>query len=849
MKTRILFLSAFILLSNFVSAQLNVKSYVDFRNSVKDLSFSELYELNNEPGLKYYKGSNLTPSPNDILYLDSVTQKLNLTQAELSLLMQNHFVVTERISDFSFGTAYQNSVFNKDLPVFISTDLVLHALHTSYDEILKSSEVTLLMPNISKYITGLYNSLPAVAAQYGNSLPENIADIDLYLTVAKSLIDNTKMQTRYASQENYEQVMNAIDSETLADVVLFTKPDRLRKIDFSQFKVRGHYVFTEDDKWMGNTNLEPYFKVMMWLGRIDFPMTPPPTGGMERPWEPEEIKRLNISAFIFNEMMQSSADKNLLEQNNEIITYLVGESDNLTSDEYTTFTESLGISDPAQLNDSATFAIYYDGLIHNPEFMQKYMGAFYFVEPTGEEPDELPVSFLVSGQRFIIDAFVLANVVFDRIIYNGQKVTRMMPDPLDVLYALGNNNALHFLEDEMTQSPYGTQLALMRYLIDKKEPEFWNENLYSTWLSSIRALNPMSDNENLPFFMRTGAWNQQKMNTQLAGWTQLRHDNLLYAKPSYTGGTGCSFPYSYIEPYPDFYKTLADYANNAADFFNGKQIGPRYSEPVDLYFKKFAKTMEKLEILALKELKNESFDEAETEWLKKMLVKVPHQECGGLPIDGWILDLFWQPAKVIESDFINVDIHTQPTDESGALVGKVLHTGLGNINLGVCLAKIPGSDVTAAYTGAFMSYYEYITNDFLRVTDLEWKQKVIENKLPVRPEWAYSYLADQNGNAFSVEKSLPTTMLIVENSPEIMGSPKLAKVFPNPVNNYLIIQISDMSVSQVTYSVFDIWGRKLNSGLIHSSGETVDFTPLPNGVYFIRLNNDQQQQIIKVVKD
>jgi len=58
-----------------------------------------------------------------------------------------------------------------------------------------------------------------------------------------------------------------------------------------------------------------------------------------------------------------------------------------------------------------------------------------------------------------------------------------------------------------------------------------------------------------------------------------------------------------------------------------------------------------------------------------------------------------------------------------------------------------------------------------------------------------------------------------------------------------------MSVSQVTYSVFDIWGRKLNSGLIHSSGETVDFTPLPNGVYFIRLNNDQQQQIIKVVKD
>jgi hypothetical protein len=849
MKTRILIFSAFIILSNSVFAQLNVKSYTDFRSSVKDLDYNELNELNKESGLKYYKSSNLTPSPDNILYLDSVTQKLNLTETELSLLMQNHFVVTERISDMSFGSAYQNQVFNKDLPVFISTDLILHALHTSYDEILKSSEISLLMPNISKYITGLYNQLPAVASKYGGSLPENIADIDLYLTVAKSLIDNTKMQTRFASQKNYEQVMQAIENEKLADVVLFTRPDRLRKIDFSQFKVRGHYVFTEEDKWMGNTNLEPYFKTMMWLGRIDFPMTPPPTGGMERPWEPEEIKRLNISAFILNEMMQSSAEKNLLQQNNEIITYLVGESDNLTSDEYTAFIQSLGISNPAQLNDSATFAAYYDGLIHNPEFMQKYMGAFYFVEPCGEEPDELPVSFLVSGQRFIIDAYVLANVVFDRIIYKDNKVKRMMPDPLDVLYALGNNNALHFLEDEMTQYPYATQLALMRYLIDAKEPGFWNESLYNTWLSSIRALNPVTDNDNLPFFMRTGAWNQQKMNTQLAGWTQLRHDNLLYAKPSYTGGVGCSFPYSYVEPYPEFYKTLADYSQNAADFFHGKEISPKFGEPVDVYFKRFAEIMGKLETLALKELANEPFDETEIEWLKTMLVKVPNLVCGDLPIDGWILDMFWQPDKVIESDYINVDIHTQPTDENGTMVGKVLHTGLGQINLGVCLAKIPGSDMTVAYTGAFMSYYEHITTNFLRVTDQEWEQKVMENKLPARPKWAQSYLADKNGQAYTAIKSLPTSMLVVENTHEKKGPQQLVKIFPNPVKNYLTIQLSNMPKAHVDFSVFDISGRILNSGSILSDREKVDFTAFPKGVYFIRLNNDVQQQVVKVLKE
>ena len=35
---------------------------------------------------------------------------------------------------------------------------------------------------------------------------------------------------------------------------------------------------------------------------------------------------------------------------------------------------------------------------------------------------------------------------------------------------------------------------------------------------------------------------------------------LLYAKQSYTGGTVCSYPYSYVEPFPEFYQTLKDFS-------------------------------------------------------------------------------------------------------------------------------------------------------------------------------------------------------------------------------------------------------------------------------------------------
>lgn len=845
MKTPLLSMLVWLLFSLVVSGQFNEKNYLDFRESVKDMSFDDLKNLNAIPNQQYYKGYNLTPAASEIVYLDSVTQKLKLNNEELDLLMQNHFVVTERLSDYSFGSAYQNQVFNKDLPVFISTDLILHALHSSYDEILKGLEGSLMMPNIKEYIIALYNEFPEYASKYSGSLGVNLEDVDLYLTVALSLIEDKTLQTRLASQENYDLIMQAIAGEQLTGVQLFTDSTRMRSIDFSQFKVRGHYVFSEGDRW----NLEPYFKTMMWLGRIDFPLTSPPTGGMEPAWRFEEIQRINVSAFILNEMMQATSKKNLLLQNNEIVSYLVGESDNMTSEEYTTYTQSKGISEASQLMDSLVYVDYFDGLSTNPDFLQKYMGAFYFVDPYSDKPDALPVSFLMSGQRFIIDSYILANVVFDRIEYQGKKVPRMMPDPLDVLYALGNNDALHFLEDELSTYPYETQLAIMRYLIDTKEPEFWSESLYNSWLSSIRALNPGSDDDNQPFFMRTGAWHQQKMNTQLAGWAQLRHDNLLYAKPSYTGGAGCSFPYSYIEPYPEFYKRLGDYATDAAAFFGGKNLHVDFSGQVDQYFREFAEIMLKLELLAQKELDNQPFSEEEENWLKAMLVKNPGGMCGEPPYSGWIFNLYWNMNKFAESDFINVDIHTQPTDIGGNIVGKVLHAGLGYLNMGVCLAQIPGTETTAAYTGVFMSYYENITDDFLRLNDQEWERKVLDGNIPERPEWVNSYLVNHSGIAYPEQKSLPVTMLLGNKPIKTDETGILASVYPNPARNYITIKLTGTNQSRVNYSVADICGREIMSGQMASDRESLDLTTFPKGMYVVKLSDGANRQFVKVVKD
>ncbi len=273
-----------------------------------------------------------------------------------------------------------------------------------------------------------------------------------------------------------------------------------------------------------------------------------------------------------------------------------------------------------------------------------------------------------------------------------------------------------------------------------------------------------------------------------------------------------------------------------------------FSIPIDVYFRKFAGIVGKLETLAQKELDNTAFNIDEENWLKQFLVEVPQTGCGGQPFNGWILDLYWRTDKLTDPDFLTVDIHTQPTDENGIMVGRVLHAGTGYINLGVVLAQIPGSDVTVAYTGAFSSYYEYITNDFLRVNDQEWEEKVFQGKIPARPKWTAAYLADKSGKTTTGEKSLPTTLLIIDNINDFNSEIELAKIYPNPVIDLLTIQLKTNSLNQVHYSVYDVFGRQLKAGQFTGDFENISFSEFASGMYLIILKAGERVQSVKILK-
>ena len=849
-KFYFVFLIIFSIVAN--GQNFSVDDYIQFRDGVKGISDSELQQMYSRPSEYYLKGFDDLNGLKNASYLDSMIIKLGITEDELALLNDNLFFVTERLSYNHFGNAF-NVVYSNDLPAFISTDAVLHALHMSYDKILETLERELMSVYLEDFLQSLYVNFNSLTEKYGDDerLSDGLKDADLFITIAYSLITDQLQSPHIADTEKLNEVWDAINAEQAADMPLFTFPYRSRHLDFSQFTVRGHYVYTEEQMWMGIKSLEPYFRTMMWLGRTDFLLTPPADNPWEAPWGEEEILRMNIGAFMVNELMQNSDKLNLLQFNEQVINYLVGESDNIKPSEYQTVLNQIGISSAEQLIDTTTFHLLLDKLNQDSEFGQKILSDMFFMDPYSEKPGVLPISYRVSGQRFILDSYILGSLVFDRLVSNGVKIPRMMPKPMDILFPLGNNDVLPLLKDEFEKYPYEEQLANLRYLVDNKPEDFWTESLYNVWMNSLRELNPV-DNQNQPLFMQTAAWHHEKINTQLASWSQLRHDNLLYAKQSYTGMWGCSFPYSYIEPYPEFYANLKLFAENAGNFFNQLPTDNYEFIKITSFFNNFAEINGKLSVLAQKELVGVSFSTEENEWLKSMLSE-NQGECGAPPYSGWFTDLFFDDWDFTENDYTIVDIHTQPTDESGNLVGKILHTGVGKVNLGVFIVNTPGSNgETMAFAGPVMSYYENTTVNFKRMTDQEWEEIVFDNKVPIRPEWTNIYLADGSGKMKEKSIELPSELYV--GVVDIHKGKNMMTAYPNPVTDQLTLSFPTDKRTEGIISIYNSNGILINK-IINKvfepgmNNESISFAGFKPGFYLVKFEDSyHNSSIIKVIK-
>lgn len=798
----------FLALPGLLQAQSNFsgEAYMQFREAHRDYTASEI--IGDHPPLTTYYSSRQYPADlSAIPWFDSLHSYFQFTDDEQELLKNNFFMVSERLESMDWASAFIG-LYSNDLPLFISSDFILSTLHNSYDAILQTIEWQFLEPNLKELLLSLYGDVQLLATKYGNDarFGEVLKDVDLYVSVALSLAEGELFHPQLDTPEKFELLMDAISAEEMKDMTLFTDT-KLRHLDFSQFTPRGHYNKPIYTGGIAHT-LENYFRTMMWLGRIDFLLTSPPGNPWEADWTNEELRRMQLGALLLNELLHGSDKFENLVKHEEIISFMVGPDDNLTPLELKSLA-SAELSSPGDLFESEKFDSFMDKLNESDDYGQKIMSNFFYVDPDASDPGKLPVSFKLLGQKFLVDSYVFSEVVFDRIIFEGKKIWRPLPDPLDAMAALGNEDALALLEVEMETYKYAPNMAAQKYLIESYDEAFWEQSLYNNWLGALRSLNPLSTSQGLPYFMQTTAWHQEKLNTQLTSWAQLRHDNILYGKQSYTGGTGCSYPYTYLEPYPKLYSQLAGFAEKAGRFFKDvfSDAQMESKEQILSYYEAYAEIMNKLETIAQKELDHQGLSEDEITFLKTMINGFM---ASGPSITGWYTDLFFDLEKALWMDFTVADVHTQPTDANGARVGNVLHVGNGKINTGVFLAENtcnPGQYM--AYAGPVSSFHSDIQPNFKRLTDQEWENFFWEGPVPQRPDWVSSYLLNREGKFYAKGRGLKGSLYFGTGIPSGSQIQQLDYMilFPNPASNETALRFVLNQGGELEVEVFDTLGR------------------------------------------
>lgn len=787
----------------------NVEAYRQFLSAHQNMTEQQLLALHPAGNFNAQAAAQVAVTP----YFARIDSLYHFTPYELELLNKHGFVVSERLKTQSIGVAYHDA-WHADLPVFITTDAILHAFHKSYDNILESVERRILIRSLDSLLSRLHEGVPALAARYG-ALPGMVIplrDVDFYLAVARQLLGHGGTPVFAENVTRVSGMLQHIAGESPAEVALFGSGTRV--MDFSQFKPRGHYA--------QDPVLQKYFKAMIWLGRTEIYCTAP-AGDSAAPPD-SSIQMQALMAVLLVESSHATGAQQHFDRIERILQFFVGDQDNISLGQLASFVAAQGITSAAELLPAASWRSFQQKLLQQSFAMQRIISQILWSDPCDTEQIKPASAFLLIGQRFVVDSYITGNVVFDRINYEGRKVTRMLPSTLDVLYALGNDGAAQLLQPALAQYHYATNLAALRYLVDAYDSSFWSATLYSGWVNAIRALNPPVHRDGLPPFMQTAAWWQEKMNTQLAGWAQLRHDNLLYAKQSYTGVPICSFPESYVEPIPAFFEAMKTIARCGSSRFGSSDLEDLSS--VRSYFLGMEAIMDTLEGIAGKELSSTPLGMEERRFLQSMLFEVQYG-CASA-ITGWYARLHYAGETALQAaDYVVADVHTSPADESGAMVGWVLHAGTGPVNMGTFLTMLPDGQRIAC-VGPVLSYYEFVSVNFRRLTDEEWKTQY-GNAPAFRPNFVNLYLADEKGSS----RGKGNTLLITDVALPPSGDNypvtcELLQNHPNPFNSTTMIPLTVNALSgdqHVELVVHDLQGRLVR---------TLLRADLPGGHYTVR---------------
>lgn len=625
---------------------------------------------------------------------------INILPDAAKYIERNGFVVLPSHKSTFYDT-YETNRYNA-VPSFITTDSVLHTFYLMYDYVLKDVE----RQTLDKTLKDLTSSMFRTSAEqyerlkggnFANAARRNLA----YFAVAyKLLFPNfeppEEVAETVAQEMSLIEAANGIAPSPVVNLGSKAKSDTdLYQQDYSQFKVRGHYIFSE--------GMKRYFKANMWYGQVTF-----------RAAVEDELK----SSLLMAANTVKPEIKKMWQTIFNTINFFVGECDDITALDYESALREVyqGEMTEDKVTDSGK-------LSKAIKLINKLPPPAVNSVPIYKEeiqPDQVKAvkGFRFMGQRFTVDAAIFQKLM-DRAVKG-----RMLPKGLDIPAALGSAEAEKILKqnfDVKKYPAYAANLKLCRDYMQNLKEDVWTSNLYWSWINMLRPLADNADRKGFPFFMQNDAWRRKELTTFLASWTELKYTTALYSKPPIAemgGASAGNMPppddRGYVEPNPTLYKRMAALTRQTAAGLEA--LGLSTAE-LQTHFNKLNNIADRLGDIATKELANTPRSLEEYEFIRQYGAELEH---------------FWKTAKKDEMDSLDLDpARFQEFHPDGVVAdvatdpnGEVLQEATGfadNI-----VVAFPRDGKVVLGRGAVYSQFEFTVPLSQRMTINEWHKLLRE---------------------------------------------------------------------------------------------------------------------------
>lgn len=667
--------------------------------------------------------------------LSNVVVPFALSEAQRARLAQDGLVVSPGVEK-EFFTVYEQARYD-NLPIFVTSDSLLHIYHLLFDKTLRSAERQAFIPLLLQLNEAM---LAETATQYeslrGTAWEDAALRTVAFVGVGSKLLDPAVEIPAYAQELVEAELAQIEDAAGILPSPLF--PGLEFGEDYTQYIPRGHYTQSEE--------LTAYFKSMMWYGRMAFRL---------KTDDPEVGKAETRSALLLVQALRHAlvngqpALTAWLDLYNPTV-FFVGRSDDLTALQYLDVIDAVygpeasleTIADEANLE---TFIEAADQL-PPPLILGMVIGV-------GDDVEETTKGFRFMGQRFVPDAYIFRQLIYRNV--GTPEQPRMLPMGLDVMAAMGSERAYTILDElgETDYANYPEQMAEMQAWTGSLTTADWTETLYTTWLYTFHPLLDVPG-EGYPQFMQSPAWLDKQLNTSLGSWAELKHDTILYAKQVYAemgaGGSGAPRPelaQGYVEPVPEFYARLAALTAMTIDGLDSRGLLNEQDRDSLQRLKQLATSFQ---IMAEKELRGEPLTVADQNFIRFYGGELEHltmaagdrddEDPNALPV----MDEEPQAAVI-------ADVATAPDpDGDGSPNPVVLEEAVGRINeiyVVVPLILEDGSIQLQVAKGGVFAYYEFPWPADDRLTDEKWREMLDAGEAPALPEWTSSFFTEETTSA------------------------------------------------------------------------------------------------------